>query len=258
MADDFRLLVDFLRHEVAMVALVDEQRRGDRLDERALDALAAAVEDLNARAAQHRPVAFVEIGDGVGERRQRDGIRAEVHLARAVTDGERAALARGDHQIVVPGKDDGESEGALQAAERTLHRFLGGDALRQLVGDDVHDRLGVGVALEHVALGAELRLELAEVLDDAVVDDRDLAVHVRMRVALGGTAVRRPARMADAGVALQRLLQQAAFEVAQLALGAAALEVTVLDGGNAGRIIAAILQPTQGVDEVGSDRSLSR
>ena len=121
----------------------------------------------------------------------------------------------------------------------------------------MHDRLGVGVALEHVALGAELRLELAEVLDDAVMDDRDLAVHVRMRVALGGTAVRRPARVADAGVALQRLLQEAAFEVAQLALGATALEVAVLDGGNAGRIIAAILEPTQGVDEVGSDRFLS-
>ena len=68
-------------------------------------------------AAQDGPVAFVEIGDGVGERRQRDGIRAKVHLARAVTDGERAALPRGDHQIVVPGKDDGEGEGALQAAE---------------------------------------------------------------------------------------------------------------------------------------------
>ena len=134
----------------------------------------------------------------------------------------------------------------------------GRGALRQLVGDDVDDRLGVGVALEHVALGGELGLELAEVLDDAVVHDRDLAVHVRMRVALGGTPVRRPARVADAGVTLQRLLQQAAFEVAQLALGAAALEVAVLDGGDAGRIIAAILEPAQGVDEVGRDRSSAR
>ena len=128
--------------------------------------------------------------------------------------------------------------------------------MRQLVGDDVHDRLGVGVALEHVALGAELRLQLAEVLDDAVVDDRDLAVHVRMGVALGGTPVRRPARMADAGVPPQRLLQQTPFEVAQLALGAAALEVAVLDGGDAGRVIAAILEPTQGVDEIRGDRLL--
>ena len=82
------------------------------------------------------------------------------------------------------------------------------------------------------------------------------AVHVRMRVALDRRAVRRPARVADAGVALQRLLQQARLEVAQLALGAAALEVAVLDGGDAGRVIAAILEPTQRVDEVGRDRLL--
>ena len=171
------------------------------LSQRAIDALAAAVEDLDAVAVQDRPVALVEIGDGVGEGRERDGVRAEVHLARAVTDGERAALARGDHQIVVAGEDDGEREGALQAPSAARHRGHRRHALLQLVGDDVDDRFGVGVAFEHVALGGQLGLELAEILDDAVMDDRDLAVHVRMRVALGRAAVRRPARVADAGVA---------------------------------------------------------
>ena len=112
----------------------------------------AAVEDLDAGAAQHRPVALLEVGDGVGEGRERDGVGAEVHLARAVADGERAALARGDHQVVVAGEDDGEREGALQARERVLTATCGVDALAELVGDDVDDRLGVGVALEHVAL----------------------------------------------------------------------------------------------------------
>ena len=97
---------------------------GDRLDLRALDALAAAIEDLDARAAQHGPVALLEVGDGVGERGERDGVGAEIHLARAVTDGERAALARGDHQVVVAGENDGEREGALQAAERMASRPL--------------------------------------------------------------------------------------------------------------------------------------
>jgi len=101
-----------------------------------------------------------------------------------------------------------------------------------------------------------LRLELAEILDDAVMDDRDLAVHVRMRVALGGTPVRCPARMSDARVAPQGLLQQATFEVAQLALGTPALQVAVLDGGDAGRVIAAILEPTQRIDEVRGDSLL--
>ncbi len=183
-------------------------------DLRALDALAAAVEDLDARVAQHRPVALVEVGDGVGERGERDGVGPEIHFAGAVSDGERAALARGDHQVVVAGEDDGEREGTLQTAERMAHGFLRTDALRQLVGDDVHDHLGVGVALEYVALGTELGFQLAEVLDDAVVHDRDLAVHVRMRVALSRAAVRRPARVADAGMTLQRLLQQAPFKVA--------------------------------------------
>ncbi len=44
----------------------------------------------------------------------------------------------------------------------------------------------------------------------------------------------------------------------ELALGAAALEVAVLDGGDAGRIIAAILEPAQRIDEVGCDRRFPR
>ena len=112
----------------------------------------------------------------------------------------------------------------------------------------------VSVSLSNTwPLRGELGLELAEVLDDAVVHDRDLAVHVRMRVALGRAAVRRPARVADAGVPGERLGEQPAFEVAQLALGAAALEMAVLDGGDAGRVVAAIFEPAQRVDEVGRD-----
>ena len=44
------------------------------------------------------------------------------------------------------------------------------------------------------------------------------------------------------------------LEVAQLALGAPALEAAVLQGGDAGRIVAAILQPLQRVDDLHRDR----
>ena len=142
-----------------------------------------------------------------------------------MADGERAALARGNHKVVVAGKDDGEREGALQARKRVLDGHLWSNSLAELVADDVDDRLGVGVALEDMALGGELGLEFAEVLDDAVVHDRDLAVHVRVSVALGGAAVGGPAGVPDAGVAAERLLQETPFEVAQLALGAAALQM---------------------------------
>ena len=54
--------------------------------------------------------------------------------------------------------------------------------------------------LEDDALGLELPLEGGVVLDDAVVDDGDgaVAAEVRVGVAVGGGAVRGPARVADA------------------------------------------------------------
>jgi hypothetical protein len=54
------------------------------------------------------------------------------------------------------------------------------------------------------------------------MDDRDAVGRVRMRVGLGRRAMRRPARMADADGAGERLGASTALEVDQLALGAAA------------------------------------
>ena len=174
-----------------------------------------------------------------------------------MADGERAALARGDHQVLVAGKDDAERECARQPLQRAAHGLDRAQALVHQVGDEVDDGLGVGVALELVALGGELFLQLAEVLDDAVVDDRDLRAHVRVRVAPCRTAVRRPARVADAGAPAQRLASQPRLEVAQLAFGATAAEAAVVDRGDAGGIIAAILEPAQRVDEIVRDGLLA-
>ena len=72
--------------------------------------------------------------------------------------------------------------------------------------DEVRDDFGVGFGDELVALVLELVLQLEVVLDDAVVDDDDLAgaVAVRVRVFFGRPAVRGPARVADAVVAVDR------------------------------------------------------
>ena len=135
-----------------------------------------------------------------------------------------------------------------------LAASTGVQALVQVVGDEMQHRLGVGLGLEHVALGGQRVAQLLEVLDDAVVHDGDALVHVRMGVALGRAAVRRPARVADAGAPLQRLVGEPQLQVLELALGAAAVEMAVLDGGDAGRIVAAILEPPQRVDEIARDR----
>ena len=103
----------------------------------------------------------------------------------------------------------------------------------------------------------ELGLERAEILDDAVVHDRDEIGHVRMGVGLDRLAVSRPAGMADAGRARKRLGFQLQLEIAQLAFGAAAAEMAVVDGGNASRIVAAIFEALQRIDELLSDRPLA-
>ena len=54
--------------------------------------------------------------------------------------------------------------------------------------------------------------------------------------------------------AVERLAAQPRFEVAQLALGAAARQRAVLERGDAGRIIAAIFEALERIDQLARDR----
>ena len=81
------------------------------------------------------------------------------------------------------------------------------------------------------ALRGELFLELAEILDDAVMHDRDEVRRVRMRVGLGRLAVRGPAGMADAGGPERRRRFSSSSRLRSLP--SAAREMPVLDGGHA-------------------------
>ena len=82
-------------------------------------------------------------------------------------------------------------------------------------------------------LRLQLFAQLLEILDDAVVHDRDLVGRVRMRVHFVRPAVGRPAGVADAAVAGERLAREALFEVFQFAFGAAARQVAAFQRRNA-------------------------
>ena len=110
--------------------------------------------------------------------------------------------------------EHGQGENAAQlldgAADRAFQIAL------EILFDQVRDDFGVGLGLEDVAFALQLFFERQEVFDDAVVDDDDVAgaIAVRMGVLFGGTAVRGPAGMADAVVAVDRIEAQNVFEVA--------------------------------------------
>ena len=90
------------------------------------------------------------------------------------------------------------------------------------------------------------------------MDDGDPVGGDRMGVGLGRQAVRRPAGMADADRALHRLVIEPRGEVGELALGAAALDAAVDQGRDPGRIIAAVFETAQPLDQPGGDRAAWR
>src|SRR5262249_2571046 len=115
--------------------------------------------------------------------------------------------------------------------------------------DEVSDDLGVGVGSEFDALLGELALEVQVVLDDAVVHERDAARDVRVRVRLGRTAVRRPARVPDAERALERLVLQRRDEVAELAHAPQDAQVLAVVNGETGRVVTPVFETAKTVDE---------
>ena len=103
-------------------------------------------------------------------------------------------------------RDDGERERAVEAAQGRLHRILGAEALVEVIGDEMHHDFGVGVAFETVALTGQFALQFGEVLDDAVVDQSDLAAGMGVGIAFTRCAMCGPAGVAYADIAAQRLI----------------------------------------------------
>ena len=118
--------------------------------------------------------------------------------------------------------------------------------------DQVGDDFGVGFGGELVAFRDQFLLEREIVFDDAVVDDDDgsAAVAVGMGVFFGGAAVGGPASVSDAVGAVERLLADDFFEVAEFALGAADLKsVAVAADRDACRVVAAIFELAKTLDD---------
>ena len=150
-----------------------------------------------------------------------------------------------------------QREVALEPAQHREHRrdeVARGRALPVGAGDQVHRDLGVGVAGELHPVGFQFMAQRREVLDDAVVHDRELAGGVAMRVgvAVGGPAVGGPAGVPDPGGTGQRGgvgLGQRRLQVGQPARATAHRQpaVTVEDRDARG-VVAAVFHPAQCVD----------
>ena len=186
---------------------------------------------------------------------ERGDIGADEHLAVADAEHQRRRAAGGDDRARLVGVGEHQREVALQPAQHGQHRgdeVAGGVAVLVLPGDQVHGDLGVGVAGELHAGGLQLVAQVGEVLDDAVVDDGDLAggVAVRVGVAVGGPAVGGPAGVAHPGGARSalpgRFGVQRGFQVGQPAGTAAHRQsAATVDQGDTGGVVAPVLHSAQ-------------
>ncbi len=179
---------------------------------------------------------------------QRRRVGGEEHLALADAQHHRAAVARHHDRVGLRRIQHGQPIGAADQPERRPHGGIERSGRHR--GDQMRQHLGVGFRAEGDAFGFEPRPQCRGVLDDAVMDDRDAAgrVAMRMGVAVARFAMRRPAGMGDAGRAAEARRQDL-LEFAHPALAFGQAQLAAAGDGDAGRIIAAIFEPMQSLDQ---------
>ncbi len=215
----------------------------------------------------HDDVAVLDLHHGPRLLEEGGNRRGEEGLVLADADDQRALLASADEQVGMLGVHGDERVVAAKIGEGGANG--GGEIALVVALDQVGDDLGVGLGAEDVALVAELAAQLRVVLDDPVEDDVDVvgAVAVRVGVLLGDAAVGCPARMREAdrrlrlgdgdGAAVRGGLLDGGAQVREVADRADGLDVPVIEQGDAGGVVAAVLELLEARDQQVATRPLA-
>ncbi len=145
---------------------------------------------------------------------------------------------------------DDQSVRALDPAQGITYRI--GEISFVGILDEVSEHFRVGLGLEGVSAGDELVAQLTEVLDDAVVDDRDTACAIAegMGVEIARPTVRGPASVAQPDARTGRPAAERIRQDRHLAGPLLDEEIAVPgDQGDAGGVVAPILEAAQPVQQ---------
>ena len=207
----------------------------------------AARGDAHAVRIHDRDIAVFQMMHAGGVRQQRGEVAGDEHFLRAEADHDaaRAAAPRGVDAARFVFRDGDYGVRARDQVERLAQRVVEAQAALQRERDQLRNHLRVGVALAgHPGLGEALA-QIAVVLDDPVLhhDHIARARAVRVRIAVAGLAVRRPAGVADAAAAVGHHVDRV-FQFGELA---APLEhrdrAVAVHHRNAGAVVAAVFEP---------------
>ena len=265
------LLMDLFEHEVPETALVRHvlgatQQRGG-----ALHPSTGGVIQLDAQGCQQGHLAVFHRQDRAGESRQRRGVAGTQEFTLTQADQQRRRPA-GHHQGSGGlGPDQRQGIGPMQQRQHLLHRLqqqvaasLSPSGLErgQAVCNQVGDHLGIGVAAEHHTTRLQLFAQGAVVLNDAVLDHRQLtaAVEVGVRIALFRFAMGGPTGVPNAAQARSPLGLVTGRQVDEFAFGPQAMQPGTFTGtfnsGDTGRVVTPVFELPETIQEL--RRSLAR
>ncbi len=198
---------------------------------------------------EHRDVAVGEVDHGARVRQHGVGVGGDEVLACPHPQQHRRAAACRDHLSAVIGAHDGDAVRALDVLQRGRHALF--ERLPGRLFDQVCEGLSVGLGGELVPRPFQPRAQHVRVLDDAVVHQRDRAgaVGVRMRVGHVGRAMRGPARVRDAAAAVHRGTVHQLAQRRDAPGELARLDARAVQHRHAGRVVAAIFEAGQALQE---------
>ena len=141
-------------------------------------------------------------------------------------------------------------------AQRLQQPALGRLASRGIVElpDEMRQHLRVGLRMKDMAFADELVFQRRVVFDDAIMAEKQLSalIRVRMRVGVGHSAMRGPARVGNARRPGGRGLLDQFRQIGDAPDPFAGLDLPVVHDRHSGAVIAAIFQPPQPVQENGN------
>ena len=251
LAQRSRLLVDLLEHKMGVAALLRSLHVPVHMDR--LQRACTAIGIVHRHAVPAEDSDFLVLQQlhltGVGD--EGGNVAGDVLLALAKAHHQGAVLAGAVEHVRLTGADHSQRIAALQ---HVLRLAQGGQHVPVVKGlEEVRDDLRVRLGNKDAALGLQGRSEPVMILDDAVVYDGDVALHVRVGVGVqvGGLAVGGPAGMPDTDGTRQGCVLQLVLQIAKAALRLHQMDHALIHHRYACAVITAIFQAGQPLQQNG-------
>ncbi len=169
----------------------------------------------------------------------------------SLADNQRRTEFGGNQLVRLGSTDNGDRVGAFDFPEGQTYGPFKITAQAEMFLNQMGNDLGIGFRVEMMPRLLQPLFQLQVVLDDAVMHHHDVTRFVRVGIDFRRTPVGRPAGVPDPPAALGRLLAEDILQIDQFSLGSPDLQLTAVEGADPRRIIAAIFETPQTIDDNG-------